>query len=127
MSNRPKPRPAHRHPGPGPGEGYAAVPAIVPDRFEAGAVEFARKVTHDALIEAWGPARRSGVWWTQRPGASGARLYSDLAAVDGKEIEPEAAEMLKTNPRALVVVAWAIVAEGTPSGRMRSGWIKGQS
>lgn len=124
MSNRPKPRRSNRPwPTPGPGEGYAAVPAIVPDRTEPGAREFAQQVTHDALIRLWGPQRRSGIWWIERSGAAGAQLYADLMDSVGEEVEPEADDLLRNNPRALVVVAWAITTEGKAPNLPTKGWV----
>lgn len=125
MSNRPKPRRSHRPwPTPGPGEGYAALPAIVPDRTVPGAREQAQQITHDRLIRLWGPARRSGIWWTERPGAAGAKLYRELCESVGQEVEPDAAEALR-NPRALVVVAWAITTEGpSPNPPEKGHWVR---
>lgn len=96
------------------------MPAILADRHAPGAIEYAQKVTHDALIYAWGTKRRSGIWWVQRPGRSGRVLYTDLLE---RDLEPEEADLLANNPRAVVVVAFAIVAEGEPERRYEPGLV----
>ena len=125
MSNRPKARRVLGAPLAGANEGYVSVPAIIPDRLAEGAVEHARKVTHDTLYQAYGPHLRSGVWWTEYVGAEAGRKYQQVCEDAGAEVDPEAQEILRADPRAMVVIAWAIAADSAAAvPTRRSGWVR---
>ncbi|MCR1785350.1 hypothetical protein KVF89_22610 [Nocardioides carbamazepini] len=104
------PRAKRRIPVAKPGESYATQVAVVADRTVAADVQHARTATHDALIAAVGPARRSGVWWSEHPAASGVAAYKQIR--EGMEHPDDAQifEWLNASPRSLLVVAWCIGA-----------------
>lgn len=119
MSNRRRPRIDHgAWPTPGPGQAYCNQPAVALNRHEEGAVELARKASHDSLIEQLGNLQRSGIWWTHHhPGEAGRwinQMY-DLASMDPSDVQivGELRDALQ-DPSALLVVAWCIgeVPEG---------------
>ncbi|GAA1790443.1 hypothetical protein GCM10009795_040170 [Nocardioides hankookensis] len=117
MSNRRR----IKTPTAGPGQSYASQIAIVKDRTknDGGTIEGARKASHDTLIVKLGALRRSGVWWTEYYAGEAqnviTQLHEDIPSTP--QIEASVAQMreLMSNPRAVLVVAWAIAA--TPGGQ----------
>ena len=99
----------------GPGESYASQLAIIIDRTDTTGptVEQARQVAHDQLIAKLGRHRRSGVWWTQHHPAQALRQLDEL--VGPKAADRDHIRELLSNPRSLMVVAWAVAA--LPAGR----------
>lgn len=124
MSNRPKPRRISAFPKAGADEGYVSVPALIPDRHKDGVVEHARQATHDALHQSYAVHMKSGVWWTEYVGAEAARMYKRLCEEFDAEPDPEGEEVLRDNPRGMLVVAWAIASQTAAAVPSRKfGWI----
>lgn len=117
MSNRRK----IKTPTAGPGQSYASQIAIVKDRTrnDGGSIENARRASHDELIRKLGPLRRSGVWWTEYYAGEAqevlTQLHQDIPTTPQLEESVATMRELMANPRAVLVVAWAIA--GTPGGQ----------
>lgn len=103
-----------------PGEGYAFVTAILDDRHDQAAVDGARRITHDRLIAAWGDKRRSGIFWLEQVGKSAIALYKQTSG----NPQPEPLAMLERNPRAMVIVAGAIVEGPEPPNPGADGFVE---
>lgn len=110
MSNRRRPTQGHvsRVPEPGPGEAWATMAAVVSDRNDQAQIDEAMKETHDRLIAALGPRRRTGVRWTTHYAAEGRRAWKTLNE-DLPEAyqDPEVLRRLE-DPLSMLVVAWCI-------------------
>lgn len=67
-----------------------------------------RKATHDQIVTALGPSRRSGVSWTQCSAKDAPRILDDHGIADDKGLR----EFLRANPGGVLVIAFA---EADPS------------
>lgn len=116
MSNRRRPMTDHVA---GPGECYATQLGVLTDRVEhADELPALRKALHDAVINAAGPFRRSGVWWTHH-GPVQAREYlleqypADECTEEQRDAVLQYLDALD-DPRSMLVIAWCVAR--TPPG-----------